>query len=434
MLFSALRKETQPLTKLSLSYKAPTFARSNLTEFKKTSMTKNLFTLAGLCILPALTFAQTTETFESVTQSGNFKPTTFVSNGQSFTLLTNDCINGGIFGVWIPNQTITYCNSSTSSNLNVSNYGVGTSCTGGTCTGTSAKFIDNSNSNGVNQIYTIKTTNSALFTIKSMFVFLSSDHAATPSAAGGITVTGKVAGNPVFTYTKTTGFNTGFAANNGFTYLDFSSGTNYTQTNIDELQIQGGNIANYVAVDNFRWGASVALPLGLLSFDVKQNNGNVFLNWNTINEANFVRFQIERSADGKSFAALGNVTADKSGTYSFIDNAPLSGNNFYRLAMFSKNGDVEYSDVKNTVVKIKQQANRLIYPNPVRDVLYAEIQDAGIWQIQITDFTGRVVAAAKLSATSNSLSLGHLKSGVYFYKAVNTETNAVVAQGKVTKL
>ena len=125
MLFSALRKETQPLTKLSLSYKAPTFARSNLTEFKKTSMTKNLFTLAGLCILPALTFAQTTETFESVTQSGNFKPTTFVSNGQSFTLLTNDCINGGIFGVWIPNQTITYCNSSTSSNLNVSNYGVG---------------------------------------------------------------------------------------------------------------------------------------------------------------------------------------------------------------------------------------------------------------------------------------------------------------------
>lgn len=397
-------------------------------------MDKNLLAIAGLCILPALSFAQTTETFESFTQTGNNKPTTFISNGQSFNLVTNDCINGGVFGVWVPNQTVTYCNSSTSSNLNVSTYGVGTSCTGGTCTGTSAKFVDNGNSNGVNQIYAIKTTNNALFTVKSMFVFLSSDHAANPSAAGGITITGRVGGNPVFTYTKTTGFNTGFVANNGFTYLDFSSGTNYTQTNIDELLIQGGNIANYVALDNFRWGSSVALPIGLLSFDIKQNNGNIFLNWNTISEAEFVRFQIERSAEGKSFVTLGDVSIDKSGAYSFVDNEPLSGNNFYRLSMVSKNGSVDYSDVKTAVVKIRKEPIGLIYPNPVRDLLYAEIHDSDIWKIQITDFTGRVVAAAKLSAVSNSLSLVHLKSGVYFYKAVNLETNLVVTQGKITKL
>lgn len=397
-------------------------------------MTKNLLRVACLCALPLCSFAQTTETFESVTQSGNIKPTTFVSNGQSFTITTNDCINGGVFGVWIPNRTVTYCNSSTSSNLNVTDYGVGTSCTGGTCTGSSAQFIDNGNSNGVNQIYSIKTTNSALFTIKSMFIYLSSDHATTPSAAGGVTITGKVAGTPVFTYTKTTGFNTGFAANSGFTYLDFSSGTDYTLTNIDELQIQGGNIANYVAIDNFRWGASVPLPIGLLSFDVKENDGSVYLNWKTANDADITQFRIERGTDGRSFMPLGNVIVNKSDIYAFSDSRPLAGNNFYRLAMISKNGTVNYSDIRVVMVASVKQQEALAYPNPTSGWLFADIKGVDAANIRVTDITGRTITMAKLSAAANGISLERLKSGIYFYTVTDAFTNKVITQGKVTKL
>lgn len=386
----------------------------------------------ALCI-PQFSQAQTTETFEGVTASGNVKPTTFISNSQSFTITTNDCVNGGVFGVWIPSQSYLNCDPTTITNASVTNYGVGTACTGGTCTGTSAKFIDNGPATGLNQIYSIKTTNSALFTIKSMFVYLSADLSTTPSAAGGITVIGKIAGNPVFTYTKTTGFNTSVASNNGFTYLDFSSGTDYTATNIDEVQIQGGNIANYVAIDNFRWGISTPLPLGLLSFNATQNKGEVQLDWTTNKEFDIFEYQVERSNNGKEFANIMSVQTNQSGVYRITDASPLSGNNFYRLKMVSKDGASTYSDVKNVSLDISK-TTIVLYPNPTKGILLAQISDAQILNIRVTDFTGRVVKTGRLSIESNSINLETLKAGMYFYQLSDAVTGSVIEGGKISKL
>jgi hypothetical protein len=396
-------------------------------------MRKRLLCFASFVMLSNLASAQITETFEGITASGNAKPTVFVSNGQSFTITTNDCTNGGTFGVWIPSQQYLNCNGSTTSSNGVSTaYGVGTACTGGNCTGTSSKFIDNGVSSGVSQIYSIKTTNGSLFTVKSMFVYLSSDQSITPSAAGGITVRGRIGGITVFTYSKTTGFNSSFGSNNGFTYLDFSSGTDYTIVNIDELQVQGGNTANYVAIDNFRWGSNVALPLGLESFYAQQNGNKIDLNWNASKESTVVEYQVERSGDGKQFSAIYNMAGNASGKYIFNDMNPIAGNNFYRLKMIYRNAASEYSDVRNVFFNGKQAL--AVYPNPTKGLLFMDISGTTLLNIQITDLTGRVIETAKLSVASNAMNIEKLKSGIYFYKAVDAVSGQVLGSGKISKI
>ena len=213
-------------------------------------MKPKLFTLLLLILVSSRYWAQTTETFESHTTG---KPTSFTSGGQSFTLSQNDCANGGTFGVFIPGQTWTPCSGGSVSNIS-GNYGVGTSCTAGVCTGTSAKFIDNGSSNGTGQIYYIKTTDAALFTIKALHVYVSNDKGNTP-ASSGVTFKGKRGGTVIYTITKSSGLNTSFGTNNGFTYIDFSTegGVNNSNYNIDELEIQGGASNNYLAIDNFIW-------------------------------------------------------------------------------------------------------------------------------------------------------------------------------------
>lgn len=402
-------------------------------------MKLNLFPFVLLVALPHLSSGQTLETFESVTQATvNVRPTTFTSNGQSFTTTSDNCATGGVFGVWLPGQQYANCNGTNSTNSTNNYYGVGTTCTGtGSCTDFSAKFIDN----GLvppavataGHVYGLQTTNGAPFTVKSIFIYLSTDNGNNPSGAGGLTITGKRAGNTVFTYIKTAGFATDFSNNSGFTFIDFSSGANYSNANIDQLLIQSPN-ANYVALDNFKWGASVPLPLGLLSFDLKKNGSAVYLNWNTSSDAAIMDYQIERSADGTSFSRLGSMTVNNSGKYQFPDLNPLTGDNFYRLAITSKDGNVDYSEVKRIFVSAKEKAHNLIYPNPTTGILYAKVPGAAVWNLQITDVTGRMVFNAKCSAQANSLSITSLQNSIYYYKLSDANTGVILEEGKINKL
>ena len=159
--------------------------------------------LALVLSIPAFVWAQSTETFESYTTG---KPTTFTNNAQAFTIVTNDCVNGGTFGVFIPGQNWSKC-AAAGSTLETSTgtgYGIGTSCAySSACASVSNNFIDNGPSTGTNQIYSIKTSNAALFTIKSLYIYVSTNQASSP-ATSGVTFTGMKGGNTVFTVTPGT--------------------------------------------------------------------------------------------------------------------------------------------------------------------------------------------------------------------------------------
>jgi hypothetical protein len=382
-------------------------------------------------ILPAVIYAQNIETFESITASGGVKPNVFVNTGQSFTITTGNCFTGGTFGVFIPSNSYAPCNGGSNiSNGSVSTYGVGTSCASGTCTGTSAKFIDNGPSTGLGQIYSIKTTNAALFTIKSLFLYLSADQAATPSAAGGVTFQGKVGNTVVFTYNKTTGFNTSFGANNGFTYIDFAS-VNYANININELQIQTGASANYIAIDNFVWGASVPLPVTLLSFTAQTREKAVSLDWLATKESNFNYYELERSADGKTFMNMATIQANENlASYHYTDATPVNGYNYYRLNMAGKDGAYQYSSVVAVQINDAERIVK-IYPNPVSDKLMIQISDPTSATLQIIDMTGRILRAIQVT-TRGVIDLNNVPAGIYQYRVISKD-GGLIQQGKITK-
>jgi hypothetical protein len=114
------------------------------------------------------------------------------------------------------------------------------------------------------------------------------------------------------------------------------------------------NSANNLRIDDFRieGTADAALPVSLVSFTARRNQGAVLLQWTTASEQRNRDFQLERSVDGLNYAPIGWVnTASLGGNssdplqYSFSDYHPLTGKSYYRLRQVDLDGRSNYSPV-----------------------------------------------------------------------------------------
>ena len=118
-----------------------------------------------------------------------------------------------------------------------------------------------------------------------------------------------------------------------------------------------------------------SLPVELRRFDAIPRSGRVDLEWETESEINASHFLVERSTDGLSYESIeyvkttGGISA--SARYTAKDISPSFGWNYYRLRMVDLDGSYEYSPIE--AVKLDKDASILVYPNPVKDVLF--IQD-----------------------------------------------------------
>lgn len=83
------------------------------------------------------------------------------------------------------------------------------------------------------------------------------------------------------------------------------------------------------------------LPIELHNFNCKSFQKKVELNWSTSTEKDNAYFAIERSADGINFDEIGRVegagTSTSAKNYSFTDNLPTRGVNYYRLKQIDFN-------------------------------------------------------------------------------------------------
>ncbi|MBC8047150.1 MAG: hypothetical protein H7Y00_10170, partial [Fimbriimonadaceae bacterium] len=97
------------------------------------------------------------------------------------------------------------------------------------------------------------------------------------------------------------------------------------------------------------------------------------LYWQTVNETNSKKFEIERSLSGIDFEFIAEVEAAGNSTailnYYFTDDAPVFGNNYYRLKMIDADETFSYSNTINIYVKGENFNNFIIYPNPVNENL-----------------------------------------------------------------
>ncbi|WP_224744155.1 T9SS type A sorting domain-containing protein [Pontibacter aquaedesilientis] len=174
----------------------------------------------------------------------------------------------------------------------------------------------------------------------------------------------------------------------------------------------------------------IPLPVELVYFTATVRNNQATLQWLTASEQDNDRFEIERSADAKSFEKIGTVkgkgTSSVENKYEYADRTPVQGTVYYRLKQVDLDGEFAYSKV--IAVNAKGLASELstqVYPNPfpgmVKLTLTAPQKQAA--EMVIYDMNGRQVLrkTLELEAGVNSmeLQLQQLQSGMYFLKIVS---------------
>ncbi|PSL25141.1 T9SS type A sorting domain-containing protein [Dyadobacter jiangsuensis] len=168
----------------------------------------------------------------------------------------------------------------------------------------------------------------------------------------------------------------------------------------------------------------VKLPVTLVSFDGRSENNQTKLVWKTTSETNNKGFEIERSADARTFEKIGFV--DGSGNtkdnqhYHFTDLAPFAIS-YYRLKQFDYDGKFEYSKV----ITVKSDAAIVkVYPNPAQDYLTV----SGISQKQpfsIVDGNGRVVIEGQVT-NMQQINIRNFVNGRYVVRVGEVSSSLLI--------
>lgn len=197
---------------------------------------------------------------------------------------------------------------------------------------------------------------------------------------------------------------------------------------------------NGVSTLNIFTGTDIALPLPteLITFAAQsENQHDVSVYWSTASEKNADRFEVEVSADEKSFALAGTIRANgntnTTSRYSFVDAKAFDQNNsdklYYRLKMIDMDGGYTYSKTVLVSRDEKAEPSVNLYPNPFTPSTQLVITATGNQKgsVLISDIRGNIVSTQSVSLQKgiNTVSpheLTALPSGIYFIK-VSVENN-----------
>ncbi|MEL6273899.1 MAG: T9SS type A sorting domain-containing protein, partial [Bacteroidota bacterium] len=175
--------------------------------------------------------------------------------------------------------------------------------------------------------------------------------------------------------------------------------------------------------------AITALPVEFISFTARPNRNTVQLNWATATESGNSHFEVERSIDGRIYENIGRVNGAGNTTevqeYTFVDQNPKAGTNFYRLRQVDFDGRFDYSSI--VIAQIGEETGNeiLAFPNPLQgDELTLTLNgdwDGTISSATLVDINGRQMATfSGLTTGSTTLRLPNkLPAGVYQLIATN---------------
>ncbi len=162
----------------------------------------------------------------------------------------------------------------------------------------------------------------------------------------------------------------------------------------------------------FRWhtdgGIGAPLPVELVSFTGYNNKDQNVLNWTTASELNADRFEVQKSSTGNGGdwqyigfqKAVGNNQGQKD--YTFYDNEPLVGNNYYRLKMIDYDGTFTYSNNINIPIS-EAMVNSFvkIFPNPTSGKVTVQLQSTKeiSTELRITNLLGQTISVSSTQLT-----------------------------------
>jgi len=182
-----------------------------------------------------------------------------------------------------------------------------------------------------------------------------------------------------------------------------------------------------------------SLPITLTYFGAQPAQESILLSWTTATEINNSYFILERSVDGVTWDNI--YTCDGAGTstqqhvYSFDDQNPLQGINYYRLKQTDIDGAFTYSSVVSAKIK-NETIDFIVYPNPgTIDELTVQLQSTRdeIATITIHDMYGREMCSGQVEISGSPIQIKisdicHVPMGEYI---LSVQSNDVIEERKI---
>lgn len=176
----------------------------------------------------------------------------------------------------------------------------------------------------------------------------------------------------------------------------------------------------------FTTGSQQPLPIELVDFYAEAKNGYIEIKWVTASEKNNDFFTIERSLDGKQFRPIGEVDGKGNSVemtyYTYEDNSPINGVQYYQLKQTDTNGVFEYSKIiRVSYDKGIGEFDLTVFPNPVSSLDFAvklnSSNKESLVSISIFDMLGKehykTVVDAETLLNEMKISKTTLSPGIY---------------------
>ncbi len=200
-----------------------------------------------------------------------------------------------------------------------------------------------------------------------------------------------------------------------FRWVDIDNAANDHHLEVDDLTVYPFDIA-----------CAIILPVELLSFTAERNVNTALLNWETASEENNDYFNIERLNAIGEFENIGRVDGNGSTSmhsyYTFTDEAPLTGVNYYRLKQVDFNGNFSYSEIHSvTFEEASNFSANALYTN--LQLSYTLSETEGETKISVYAADGKLVSETQSESPQGQLPTPN-STGVYCIVFANAKGNA----------
>ena len=175
----------------------------------------------------------------------------------------------------------------------------------------------------------------------------------------------------------------------------------------------------YVGADEIPFAP---LPIGIVYFKGKAQGNTNLLNWKIALEGDHIDFDVQRSTDGINFSSIGKITASQQRCeqpFDFTDKNPVSGINYYRLALTGEVGPQTYSIILS-ILNRKAGFDLIgLYPTLVTDNALLSISSAAntMMQFVVSDVLGRIISirteAIHAGSSTINMNFASLPKGNY---------------------
>lgn len=210
--------------------------------------------------------------------------------------------------------------------------------------------------------------------------------------------------------------------NDGIGWITIKSEHNFDAVKVISNSGVASILPTFRVYEINRNARSLVLPVDY-SNPLKATNkiGSNILEWSTAQEQNNKGFNIMRSPNSKDWENIGfvgsKITNGTGTDYSFTDNSPLSGTNYYQLKQIDLDGKTTNSNIVS-VSNLSAQSQISIYPNPAKDQLHIKNITANT-KYKIVNIAGQTVKTGIIYNNPASITISDLAAGMYILQTIN---------------